>query len=482
MSRLRERTSLRTQLVVVVLLLSAVTVVSVSVATALLLRTQLMEQVDEELWQSARPVVEGLERGDLPPPQPVPDDDPFRQSSLSVTLFDSEGTVLAQQIPASTDLGSPTLPTMDAEGVADHAGEPFTVDADGGGSWRVLVLAVGDDSVALALPLTGVQQTLQQLVIVDVVLLLVALGILALLARWAVAASLRPLVAVERTAQAIAGGDLSRRVPEHPETTEIGRLSGALNTMLGQIETSMHEEQQATESAQASEARMRRFVADASHELRTPLTSIRGFSELYRQGAVPSGPALEQTMRRIEDEAQRMGLLVEDLLLLARLDQQRPLEKQPVDLGAIAAGVAHDAAILAPDHQIVMDHPPQPASALVLGDETRLRQVVSNLVRNAHTHTPAGTTVRVDVQPRAQEVLLTVSDDGPGMAADDAQRAFERFYRADSSRSRTSGSGSGLGLSIVAALVAAHAGTVDLRSTVGQGTTVAVCLPRVSAH
>lgn len=345
------------------------------------------------------------------------------------------------------------------------------------GAWRVLTLRVGDTSVALALPLSSVRQTLQQLVIIDGALLLAALALLAVVARWAVTASLRPLGEVERTAQAIAGGDLSQRVPDRPDTTEVGRLSSSLNTMLGRIESAVIDQQQAREKAQASEARMRQFVADASHELRTPLTSIRGFAELYRQGAVPAGPPLDQTMSRIEDEARRMGLLVEDLLLLARLDQQRPIQQQPVDLVPLATEVVQDAAVLSPGHPVSLQLPSDGQRAIVLGDSARLRQVLSNLVRNALIHTPERTAVRVGVVEHSDAVALIVSDDGPGMATDDAQRAFERFYRADASRSRATGSGSGLGLSIVAALIAAHGGTVDLQTAPQRGTTVTVRLP-----
>jgi two-component system OmpR family sensor kinase len=330
----------------------------------------------------------------------------------------------------------------------------------------------------VALPLTGLRDTLQQLLLIDLLVAGVALALLAVLARWAVTASLRPLVEVEQTAEAIAAGDLSRRVPTHPPATEVGRLSASLNTMLGQIENAVDEQQQSAAAAQASEARMRRFVADASHELRTPLTSIRGFAELYRQGAVPAGPDLDTTMRRIETEAARMGLLVDDLLLLARLDQQRPLKQDPVDLVPLAAEVAHDASVLSPDHAVTLTLPSNGAPAVVLGDADRLRQVVSNLVRNAVRHTDAGTTVQVAVQVGAGTVRLSVSDDGPGMSPQDAERAFERFYRADSSRARVEGSsGSGLGLSIVAALVAAHGGSVDLASEPGRGTAVVVTLP-----
>ncbi|MGB9374792.1 MAG: HAMP domain-containing sensor histidine kinase [Jiangellales bacterium] len=477
--RLFERRSLRTQLVMVVLLLSAFTVVATSVVAAVLLRAQLIDQVDDSLQQAARPVVDGLARGDLPPPQPPDDDNPFRRTEFSVTVLDEAGAVVAQQMPSSTELGDPILPALDDQSVARYAGAPFTVEADGGGSWRVLVVATGDGSVVLALPLTTVQQTLQQLVLLDVALALAALVVLAVVARWAVSARLRPLLEVEETAQAIADGDLAQRVPDYPATTEVGRLSASLNTMLGQIEEAVTDQQRAAREAQASEARMRRFVADASHELRTPLTSIRGFAELYRQGAVQSSADLDQTMRRIEDEAHRMGLLVEDLLLLARLDQQRPVQQEPVDLVRLATEVVQDASVLSSTHPVTMQVPAEPRTATVVGDDARLRQVLSNLVRNALTHTPDGTAVRVGVVPRGDQVTLTVSDDGPGMAPADAQRAFERFYRADASRSRSrsTSSGSGLGLSIVAALVAAHGGTVELATAEHQGTTVTVQLP-----
>jgi two-component system OmpR family sensor kinase len=225
---------------------------------------------------------------------------------------------------------------------------------------------------------------------------------------------------------------------------------------------------------------MRRFVADASHELRTPLTSIRGFAELYRQGAVRDPDELERLMRRVEDEAARMGLLVEDLLLLARLDQQRPLRREPVDLLRIVTDATHDARVLAPDRQVDLDVRGDEAP-VVLGDEPRLRQVVTNLVSNALTHTPAGTPVAVTVDTarppgRPCWVRVAVHDRGPGLPPEARERVFERFYRADPSRTRAAG-GTGLGLSIVAALVAAHGGQVTVESEPERGTTFAVDLP-----
>jgi two-component system OmpR family sensor kinase len=476
---LRERVSLRTQLVVVVVALSALTVLATSLVAAWLLRADLLGRVDDQLLASARPVVESVTRGDGGPDRDRDDGDPLRPSEFYVSVLDASGTVLATRTPTTSDVAPPALPTLDASAVTSRDSRPFTVPAETGrGSWRVLALTVGSGAIAIALPLTDLQATLRHLLLIDALVAVVALAVLALLARWAVTASLRPLVEVEETAEAIAAGDLSRRVPPHPATTEVGRLSASLNTMLGRIETAVGEQQQAAAAAQASETRMRRFVADASHELRTPLTSLRGFAELYRQGAVPAGEDLDATMRRIETEAERMGLLVDDLLLLARLDQQRPLQREPVDLVPLATEVAHDAAVLAPDHPVTLTVPPGGASAPVLADADRLRQVLVNLVRNAVRHTPAGTSVQVAVGVSPGSVTVTVADDGPGMSEQDAERAFERFYRADSSRSRVEGSsGSGLGLSIVAALVAAHGGTVDLTTATGVGTTVAVALP-----
>jgi two-component system OmpR family sensor kinase len=290
--------------------------------------------------------------------------------------------------------------------------------------------------------------------------------------------SLRPLVAVETTAAAISAGDLTQRAPELHPRTEVGRLSTAFNGMLTQIEGAFAQERESRQAARASEDRMRQFVADASHELRTPLTSIRGFAELHRMGAAPEEADVKRLMRRVEDEASRMGLLVEDLLLLARLDQQRPLERTPVDLLEIASDVVHDARIVAPTRSIDLQvHAISPP--VVIGDESRLRQVVQNLMTNAITHTPDGTPVTLILstydadRPRA---VIDVADAGPGLSDEQAARAFERFYRADTSRSRGAG-GTGLGLSIVAGIIAAHGGRVTIESREGEGAVFRVELP-----
>jgi two-component system OmpR family sensor kinase len=254
--------------------------------------------------------------------------------------------------------------------------------------------------------------------------------------------------------------------------------------MLAQIESAFGARAASEASARRSEDRMRRFVADASHELRTPLTTIRGFAELYRQGGVRDPAELDRLMRRIEDQAARMGLLVEDLLLLARLDQQRPLDRRPVDLLALAAEAVNDARAVAPDRRIELvlggDDGDQGGALVVLGDDQRLRQVLANLVNNALTHTPAGGPVEVRVGLASLDgrpgAAVEVVDHGPGLTPEQAERVFERFYRADPARSPADG-GTGLGLSIVAALVAVHGGTVGVDSVPGRGARFRVVLP-----
>jgi two-component system OmpR family sensor kinase len=308
---------------------------------------------------------------------------------------------------------------------------------------------------------------------------LIVLALIAGVGYLVIRRSLRPLVDVEHTAVAIAGGDLSRRVPDLDPRTEVGRLTRALNAMLGQIEHAFARQRESEQNARASEERMRRFVADASHELRTPLTSIRGFAELYRQGAVREPREVTRLLRRVEDEATRMGLLVDDLLLLARLDQERPLSFAPVDLLTVVGDVVHDARAVAPGRTIELTVDDQPP--IVLGDEPRLHQVVANLVMNAVRHTPPDTTVQVRLSSAAGRAIVAVVDHGPGLSPQARERVFERFYRMDSSRTRDAG-GSGLGLSIVSALVAAHGGNVRVEETAGGGATFVVEMPLAPFH
>jgi two-component system OmpR family sensor kinase len=473
-------TPLRVKLVTTLLTLVALALTVAGIAGTTALRTYLLDRVDGNLAASARDL---LEHGRSGPPRGGP--------PLSTSYYQQITNAAGQPLvvpylavpPASSGSQTPpSLPELTAARVADLDGRPFTAAALGAGHrWRVLVTALPEDAgaITVATSLDDVDSTVGRLQRINLVVSLLVLAGLALLGYLVVLRSLRPLVQVETTAGAIAAGDLTRRVPNADARTEVGRLATALNAMLTRIESAFSAQRASEARARASEERMRRFVADASHELRTPLTSIRGFAELHRQGAVPDSAALSQVMRRIEDEAARMGLLVEDLLLLARLDQQRPLERRPVDLLALAADAVQDARAISPNHPARLEVAADETAAappVVLGDEARLRQVVANLMSNAVTHTPPGTVVTVAVATEGEEAVLSVADTGPGLAPDDAARAFERFYRADASRTRAHG-GSGLGLSIVAALVAAHGGTVGLDTDPGTGARFAVRLP-----
>ncbi len=319
----------------------------------------------------------------------------------------------------------------------------------------------------IALSLHSVDQSLHHLLLEEGVVFLAVLITLALLTWWVVNLGLRPINEMEETAGKIAAGDLSQRVDVVDENTEVGRLGVAFNKMLEEIETAFDERAQ-------SEQRLRRFVADASHELRTPLTSIRGYAELFRRGAADRPEDLAKAMRRIEEEANRMGVLVDDLLLLARLDQGRPLEERAVDLTRITRDAVDDAHTVAPNRPI--DYSPN-GPIVVQGDEVRLRQVLANLMQNTLQHTPADTPVHVRVEGNDDNAVIEVRDEGPGMTTETAAHVFERFWRGDPSRNRASG-GAGLGLAIVAAIADAHGGKAEVESAPGQGATFRVVLPR----
>ena len=483
---LRERTPLRTQLIVVTVALAALAVVVVAVVSTFVLRSYLIERADRQLEASIRPMSAG-EFGDPRNQMDHGRNDFVPPAVYFGQVYDAQGNVVANLGPGGADdFGQPALPVLDARTVATLDGRPFTVSGEGG-DWRVLVSPVDNPmtpqaaAVAIGLPLDGVQSTVNRLLLVDAAVAVAVLIALALAARWLVAVSLRPLGEIERTAHSIAAGDLTGRIDNVVPDTEVGRLGASLNAMLERIEAAFTAQLRSELAARSSEDQMRRLVADASHELRTPLTTIRGYAELYRQGATTPDLPADEVMRRIEATAARMGVLVDDLLLLARLDQHRSLQQVPVDLQEIVIDVLHEMAPVAPGHRLHME-PVGGGPVTVLGDADRLRQVVSNLVANAVRHTPAGTEVSVTLTETAAEVTLEVADSGPGMPPESASRAFERFYRADASRSRAdSGSGTGLGLAIVEALVEAHGGTVTLSSTLGQGTTVVVTLPKLPA-
>jgi two-component system, OmpR family, sensor kinase len=473
------RFSLRTRVLAATLLLVALGLAVAGFATYGLLRKSLIDRLDDQLRAARIPVIQELNErssdadGGPGPPDVIP-------PGTYASLLDASGRRLVERtfsyVSATTKV-RPQLPTGLPAGNGPDPRHPperiFSARARPSGTgFRVFAIGVpyGPDdasgTVVIAIPFTEMNQTLHRLTLIE---LSVAAGVLltiGLVSWWLVRLGLRPLDHMATTAGAIAGGDLSKRVEPEDDRTEVGRLGTALNTMLGQIEASF-EEQRATED------RLRRFVADASHELRTPLTSIRGYAELFRRGAAEHPEDLERAMRRIEDEGARMGVLVDDLLLLARLDQGRPLEREPVDLSRIARDAVDDFRAAEPERPITED---VADGVVVAGDDARLRQVVGNLLENVRTHTPPGTPASVRLSSAGEQALLEVADRGPGLSEPEAERVFERFYRGDPSRSRGSG-GTGLGLSIASAIVHAHGGAVEVSSVPGEGATFRVVLP-----
>jgi signal transduction histidine kinase len=477
-----SRVPLRITLVALLVVLVALALLATGAGATAMLRGYLVGQQDAELRRTLAQaendgaiVAACLARTDRRLPS---------STYLGCLSPDGQLTVLAG--PPERDEELPDVRELrhdSGHGRSVGADQPRTVPAeDGPTDWRVVTADLPrGHTLVIGTDLGRDQAAIGQLVALQVLVGLVVLVVLGVAGYLLVRNSLRPLAEVERTAQAIAAGDLSQRVPEGDGRTEVGRLSAALNGMLSRIERAFRAQQASEAQARGSEDRMRRFVADASHELRTPLTSIRGFAELYRQGAVHTEDDVRRLMGRIETEGARMGMLVEDLLLLARLDQQRPLALAPVDLAAVAGDAVHDARAVQPGRPIGLHLDESLTDVpVVLGDEARLRQVVGNLVTNALTHTPPDTRVTVSLaeDPDAPDtVVLRVADEGPGMGAAEAERAFERFYRADTARTREAG-GTGLGLAIVASLVTAHGGSVDLLTAPGEGATFAVRLPR----
>jgi signal transduction histidine kinase len=354
---------------------------------------------------------------------------------------------------------------------------PVTVPAAGapGHHWRVLVRALpGGRHLVIGYSLDGLDSTVTRLEIADAAAGAVALVVLVILGIPLVRVGLAPLARIERSAAAIAAGDLSQRIDHLSRRTEVGRLAGALNTMLGRIEAAYRARAEGEARAVDSEDRMRRFVADASHELRTPLTSVRGLAEFsLQQGESASHTELLRAMALIQAEAGRMGRLVDDLLLLAQFDEHRPLDFRPVDLASIAVEAVVAAGPANRGHLITVQ---AAEPVIVQGDHGRLRQIVDNLISNAVQHTPAGSAVTVTVTSSPAAGLLTVADNGPGMTPEQASRVFERFYRTDRARSRSRG-GTGLGLAIAATLAAAHGGTIGVASQPGQGATFHLQLP-----
>lgn len=430
----------------------------------------LLAQVDQQLREARSPLdsVQVLPEGSADAVIEEPIGEP-RLSSLYVWLCSRDGTVVTFATP---DLGYGQAPDIEASQAwqAAEAKAPYTLDA-GEDRYRVFAYPQpgSDTIVVLALSLRSVDATVARVTLVALAATVVILAVLALVAGWVIRLGIQPIKQMTATAAAIAGGDLSHRVPEAAAKTGAGALGRSLNSMLSSIET-------AFDARGRSEQRLRRFAADASHELRTPVTTIRGYAELYRAGGLRAEGELAEAMHRTENEAIRMGALVDDLLLLARLDQGRPLEREPVQLTTLAQEAVADACVRDPERQITAPDHGDPV--LVWGDVDRLRQVVSNLMANALVHTLPGTAVSVEVGYDATSGFLRVIDSGAGMAPEVAQRAFERFYRADPARSRHRG-GSGLGLAIVESIMFSLGGTVTLETEAGQGLTATISLPLV---
>lgn len=390
--------------------------------------------------------------------------------NVAVFIYGPAGKLLVSRPSGYDDSPDslPALPPIFSPAAAGMLGKIVTLPSvDGTMSYRVLTQMGPKGSIFItAASMRSVDVAVDMLVRTLLIAGLIALAVASLISWAVIRHGLRPVDRMVETAAAIADGDLSRRVPDANPGTELGKLGAALNEMLGQIEAGIRERE-------ATEARLRRFVADAAHELRTPLTSLRGYAELYRQGALPTTDAVGNAMGRIESEGARMARLVDDLLLLARTDQGRALEKEPVDLVRLAREAAGDFAAADPQRALQRD---LEGSAVVEGDPIRLRQVIDNLLTNVRVHTPAGTPARVSVQRNGSWAEVVVADEGPGIPAEDQPRIFERFWRGDPSRGRSSG-GSGLGLSIVESLVRAHGGVVAVQSSPGGGTAFTLRLP-----
>lgn len=390
-----------------------------------------------------------------------------------VVQRDGTQTSLVQSNASGTDLATPKITWQQADESAESQ-QPFTVESsDSTVRYRALAsrgpnISSDDLVFVTALPLADVDDAISRLITIEVIATLIALFVLSLVTWWVIRLGVQPIKRMTKAAAEIAAGDLSHRVPVTSSDTEAGELGLALNTMMGNIEGAFDERA-------ASEDRLRRFIADASHELRTPVATVRGYAELYRVGGIGAGDPLDDAMRRTEQEAIRMGNLVDDLLQLARLDQGRPLEHEPVDLDRVVDDAAMDARVRDPERTVTVDVTP----VAVLGDDERLHQVVNNLVSNALVHTPPGTPISLRLTREGDEAVVEIRDSGLGMAPDAVERAFERFYRADASRSRRAG-GSGLGLSIVDAIVKEQGGTVTIESCLGKGTAVKVRLPSLT--
>jgi two-component system OmpR family sensor kinase len=456
--------SIRFRLVLGMVLLVSVGLAVANVSGVVLMRSYLLDRVDNQVG-SITPAT-----GDTPLPGAPSDlcanprDPRGLRSDFLLLVLDADGEVACSLGPA---LGE-AAPSLDQSNLTGTDELVTVASRDGTSRWRVRAVQLENSGQTLvtAVSLADADATVSRLTWLS----LLVSGLVLLLtgaAAWVIArVGLQPLKRIEETAERIADGDLSERVPTYRRRTEVGRLAHSLNGMLVQIE-------RAFSARTESEARLRRFVSDASHELRTPVAAIRGHAELWRTGVSRD---LDTVMSRIESESTRMGDLVDDLLLLARLDQARPLQRVPVDLLSLATDAVIDTQALQPGRLVTLDAEPGTRPPVVTGDEARLRQVMANLLTNALAHTPPTSPIAVSVQAREHDVEVSVSDSGPGMSPEVLDKVFDRFYRADPARTRDHG-GTGLGLAIVKSLTEAHGGTVTCSSNVTQGSTFVVTLP-----
>jgi two-component system OmpR family sensor kinase len=480
---LLARLSLRSRLILGVIVLAGAGLAVADTATYTSLRSFLVSRVDSSLDQAHIAAQATLHGAHGPPAGSQPDDDQDRPDigrlkaavpGVFVQVRNADGTVAAggaqPQFSGSTELPPPKLPKTFAFTRANGDGEQVSYltvhSADGDDRYRVRASRDPDlkgRTLIVATSLSGVDSTLHRLVIVELLVTALVLGGVALLGLWVVRVGLRPLTEIGATAATIAAGDLSHRVARVDQRTEVGRLGIALNAMLSQIETAFR-------ARESSERKLRRFVSDASHELRTPLAAVRAYAELFSRGASERPADLERSMAGIARESERMSGLVEDLLLLARLDEGRPLEREPVDLKDVVSEAVDTARAVEPQRSIdcTLD------DAVVTGDRDRLRQLVDNLLANVRAHASPDASVDVTLERAGSRVRLSVADSGPGMTEEQAGHVFERFYRADPSRARVAG-GAGLGLAIVSAVAEAHDGTVS--ATGGAGATFTIDLP-----
>ncbi|GIG02178.1 putative sensor histidine kinase PhoR [Catellatospora citrea] len=505
---------LRVKLTAYTMLLLVLAIVLIGVASHLAMRRYLTDRVDSDLSGARLLLEDEMSKAS------------FRPGTSTEVFLPSDfiiGWEKAAPVPAGDDpWGFEKPPNVTRQDLPQlpppselrgRAGDYFTVKArDGAPHWRVMVGELkfrGEPTGVLVVAerTTTIDAAVHRLLWINIYGGAAVLILAAMIGTELVRRSLRPLAAIEKTAKAIAGGDLTQRVPDPEEgcttpRTEVGSLARALNAMLAQIETAFTARAASETSARAaesiardaavaaqvsegrarrSEERMRRFVADASHELRTPLTTIRGFAELYRQGAARAPEETASLVKRIEDESRRMGLLVDDLLLLARMDQERPLRPAPVELRVLAVEAVQAARVMDPARPIELVVAPDAGHLVVAGDDARLRQVIGNLMSNALAHTPPGTRVQLRLRSESGQAVLEVADDGPGLDPAQRDRVFERFYRADAARTRRANGhvSTGLGLAIVAALVEAHQGTIEVDSEPGKGAVFRVRVPLV---